>query len=72
MKRSSLSHDEQLMRMARAVAKLEGRARALRLQLRKVSAELRAERKTFKAYAQNVADSNWANQAPPLRTFGEK
>lgn len=73
MKHSTLSHDEQLMRMARNIAKLETKARSLRAQLKLVVKDLKAEKKTLRAYAQSLADHELQSlQGPPMRLFGEK
>lgn len=66
-----LSHDAQLMKLARHVARLEGRARELRGALKRVTSELKARKRELKGYAQSVADHKWNEQAPPMRTFGE-
>lgn len=69
---SKLSHDEQLMRFARNVAKLETRARELRKQLKTVTSELRYRRRELKQYAQAVTDIPWNERAPNFGTLGDK
>lgn len=71
-KKSPLAHDEQLMKAARAVARFERKARGLRAELKEVTRQLREARRGLKAYAQNVAEHRWNEQAPPMRMFGEK
>jgi septal ring factor EnvC (AmiA/AmiB activator) len=70
--RNVLAHDEQLMKAARSIARLESKARSLRYQLKETTRELREARRGLKAYAQNIVDHKWNEQAPPMRTFGEK
>lgn len=74
MSRSRLAHDEQLLRMARTVARLESKARALRHQLKETTTTLRAEKKSLRAYAQSLADGNLirAANSSPMRLYGEK
>lgn len=69
---SPLSHEEQLMKIARSVARLETKARGLRQQLKNVTAELRAKRKELKAYAQNIVDIPWNERSPKFGTLGDK
>lgn len=69
---SALSHDEQLMKAARAIARLERKARGLRAELKEVTRNLKAARRELRAYAQGIADHRWNESAPPMRVFGEK
>lgn len=72
---STLSHDEQLMRLARQVSKLETKAREQRRQLKQTTADLRARRRELKAYAQSVSDGNlpaWNERSPRFGTMGDK
>lgn len=71
-KRQPLAHDAQLMKMARSVARWESKVRTLGLALREARKQLKAERRTFRTYAQSITDREWNEQAPPLRTFGER
>lgn len=72
MAKSPLTHDEQLMRIARSNARLETKARSLRQQLKQVTADLRAGRRELKKYAQSVADIPWNERAPRFGTMGDK
>lgn len=71
---SPLSHDNQLVRMALAVAKLEGKARQLRRDLKDVMRDLRFRRKELKSYAQSLTDKpiEARPDSPPMRIFGER
>jgi septal ring factor EnvC (AmiA/AmiB activator) len=71
---TALAHDEQLMRLARQLAKLETKARELRRQLKVVTKDIKARRKELKAYSQRVADGNvaWNERAPKFGTLGDK
>lgn len=72
-KRSPLSHDAQLVKMARSVARLEQKAAALRAQLKATTKALAHERRTLRGYAQFVADRDaQGTQTPPMRLFGER
>lgn len=70
-RRSVLSHDEQLMKHARAVARLETKARELRARLKLVTTDLKSARKLLRTYTQSLTDQPWNERAPPMRVFNE-
>jgi hypothetical protein len=65
--KTPLSHDAQLIRISRGVAKLEADARILRKKLRIISLDLRHERKVLRNYVNGIV----SRSMPPLREFGE-
>lgn len=72
--RSTLTHDAQMIRMSRHIARLERRATELRRELRTVVTELRSQKRALRGYAQEITDaaSGRGFHAPPLRMFGER
>lgn len=69
--RSTLTHDAQMIRMSRHIARLERKATELRRELRGVVTELKAHKRALRGYAQEVADGR-GFQTPPMRVFGER
>ena len=69
IKASSLSHDAQLVKMARVVGRLENKQRKLRRELKDVAKELRIKRRELKGYAQSIGE---LKQTPPFRMYGEQ
>lgn len=72
---AATSHDEQLLKIARQVTRLENRAKDKRRELKLIMGELKARRKELKAYTQNLADGNlpaWNERGPKLRTMGDR
>lgn len=68
--KSKTTPDAQLVSLARRIASLETRQRALKREMEEVRGELITKRRMLKALSQDLADRR--PDSPPMRMYGER